>query len=351
MCRREETLTVKRGRIEWIDALKGFAMFCIVLGHVTHGYLAANLFPQHEVLIRSLDLSMYAFHLTLFFALSGFLFFTAYCEDGGLRIRGGRLKRQVFDLIAVYFLYSILLWVVKYLMGDYANGGVTVQDLLLIWGKPISPYWYLYALLELYAIFSIRGLNAMKFRHLFPLLFVIGAVFFPSAIQVVNWFEVIEVLAYAEIFYLGMCWARSEHIPAGCSWAIRISGIAGFIVGGGIIARGVDTREIPVVGLFVAIAISMLLFHTFERVPALGENKLLCLIGRYSLEIYVLHVFFTAGFRTVFSKLGISNVYVSILLNFVLSTAIPLCGAWIAKKMKIHDLLFKPYTYFKRILG
>ena len=107
----------------------------------------------------------------------------------------------------------------------------------------------------------------------------------------------------------------------------------------------------PVVGLFVAIAITMLLFHTFERVPALGENKLLCLIGRCSLEIYVLHVFFTAGFRTVFSKLGIGNVYVSIILNFVLSTTIPLCGAWIAKKMKIHDLLFKPYTYFKRILG
>ena len=55
----------QRRRLKYIDSLKGFAILCVVLGHVTDGYLSAGMYPSsksmpivHEVL--------YSFHMALF---------------------------------------------------------------------------------------------------------------------------------------------------------------------------------------------------------------------------------------------------------------------------------------------
>ena len=36
-------------RIGYIDALKGFATICVVLGHIVGGYYDANSFPQSAI--------------------------------------------------------------------------------------------------------------------------------------------------------------------------------------------------------------------------------------------------------------------------------------------------------------
>ena len=46
-------------RIEWIDALKGFGIFCVTLGHLGCWY--------------PLEKHIYSFHMFLFFFLSGYL--------------------------------------------------------------------------------------------------------------------------------------------------------------------------------------------------------------------------------------------------------------------------------------
>ena len=55
-----ETDVSTKKRIEWIDALKGFLIVCVTIGH-------CNVWPPLERYI-------YSFHMLVFFAVSGFLF-------------------------------------------------------------------------------------------------------------------------------------------------------------------------------------------------------------------------------------------------------------------------------------
>lgn len=36
----------KKERIAFIDVLKGFAIMCVVLGHIVDGYYKSNLYPE-----------------------------------------------------------------------------------------------------------------------------------------------------------------------------------------------------------------------------------------------------------------------------------------------------------------
>lgn len=73
-------------RIDWIDSLKGFGIFCVTLGH-----LACNYFIETHI---------YSFHMFLFFFLSGFLHNNAH---GNFRIY---LAKKITNLF-IPFCYGI----------------------------------------------------------------------------------------------------------------------------------------------------------------------------------------------------------------------------------------------------
>lgn len=62
-------------RIEWIDALKGFAIFTVVLGHCITDALSSNTFPVYHDFLTAFKDFIYIFHMPLFFTISGYLFF------------------------------------------------------------------------------------------------------------------------------------------------------------------------------------------------------------------------------------------------------------------------------------
>ena len=54
-------------RIEYIDALRGFAIFLMVVGHVI-----PNLYLNKQMVLPNLNLWIYSFHMPLFFTISGY---------------------------------------------------------------------------------------------------------------------------------------------------------------------------------------------------------------------------------------------------------------------------------------
>ncbi|MCQ2513391.1 MAG: acyltransferase family protein, partial [Lachnospiraceae bacterium] len=73
-------MMVQSKRIEYIDAIKGFAAICVIIGHVCDGYVQSGLFGNGRFLFVLFKL-IYSFHMALFFILSGFLFYNAYVND------------------------------------------------------------------------------------------------------------------------------------------------------------------------------------------------------------------------------------------------------------------------------
>lgn len=121
-----------RDRIDWVDQVKGLAIFLVVYGHN---------FPVTEKYI-------YSFHMPLFFMISGF-FFPSQLDFSAL-------KKRVNSILVPYFLWAAVLFLIWVLVGRrmgnsaskdlsvtdnfigifYAQGGGAYMD----WGIPM---WFL----------------------------------------------------------------------------------------------------------------------------------------------------------------------------------------------------------------
>lgn len=332
-------------RIVWIDALKGFATVLVVLGHIADGYLHAGMFPADSGLLEGLYNGIYAFHMALFFSVSGMTFRLAYfAEDGSGKLTlkdpsGSRFRTQLWNLALLYVFYCVLMGAFKILASRFVNQPVSVLDILLIWGKPIPPYWYLYVLAVFYLLFSRDFL--LNWRHNAGLLLtaLLVASLVSGFCDTRDWFQIMHILRYALFFYLGIRVAEAG-LPR--LWAVlpcaalSLAAIALFWKDGRFITG------IPVVSTLAALGVVLLLLLLFGRLPVFGQSRLLSFLGRHSLEIYVLHCFFTAGNRVLLPRLGIRSLPVSIAANLVLSIGVPILISAAARKLKLYNLLFAP---------
>ena len=65
-------------RIPYIDALKGLAILCVVLGHVANGQLMDPFTQTAYFFVYNI---IHTFHMVLFVLLSGEVFYHAYCKE------------------------------------------------------------------------------------------------------------------------------------------------------------------------------------------------------------------------------------------------------------------------------
>ena len=93
---------IMKKRIEWIDQVKGFAIFLVVYGHN---------FPFLEKYI-------YSFHMPLFFIIAGFFH--------PIKQNKVSIKKRINQLIVPYFLWSFLLFIFWLFLGGFM---VVVQNI------------------------------------------------------------------------------------------------------------------------------------------------------------------------------------------------------------------------------
>ena len=136
-------------RYDWIDSCKGFAIICVVAGHVLTNGFSSNILSSGALnIVVSI---IYCFHMPLFFFINGFLQKPYFEEDTRTFFKKALFK--VLILLIPYFFFSIVYWATKFFAQTYGatENAVTIKELLLCPIKPIGEYWFLYALI----IFSI----------------------------------------------------------------------------------------------------------------------------------------------------------------------------------------------------
>ena len=92
----------------------------------------------------------------------------------------------------------------------------------------------------------------------------------------------------------------------------------------------------------IALSTCWIFLWVFRRCRPLAENRLLQLLGKHCLELYLLHTFFTAGLRSLLPLLGLQTAWPSVIVNFLLSTGISLALAVLAGRFPFMDYLFRP---------
>lgn len=339
----------EKARVGYIDALKGFAILCVVIGHAANGYMNAGMYSD-TLFLNNLHNAIYTFHMPLFFVVSGFVFCKAYLQSNSKD--KSWIKCHVLDFLAVYMLHSILIVLTqivfsKYVNGEgYANGEASLSMIAWLPVKPFGVFWYFYTLSQLYLIFGMQRVNSSSPKLMLPLLCaisLIGTNWIPASI----WFHFRSLCYYMVFFYLGILLCSQQEYWMFKKEIIYFAAAAAFALCILHWSPDYTINQIPTINFIVAFGFSMLLFWMFRKFSALGNCMVLECIGKHTLEIYLFHTYFTSGFRQIDRIFEIENVYISIFINSAIGIIAPICIVQMLKKMKLAELVLKPLSFLK----
>ena len=321
-------------------------MISVVLCHVADGFYGANLYPESNTWLFVIRNICNIFQMPLFCMASGYLFSKAYIDPDG-NSKKDRLLRQIKNLLSIYILWCLIMGIFKIVLNSMVNYEISPVDLLLIWFKPIGVYWYLYVLMGLYLIFANR--NKLKANN--TIIIIALTIISLLASALVNkegyLFAFRRIGYFGVIFYLGMLLNRDEYKKP-----LTIAGVALAIIS--IILSivfwntGQEIYHIPAVNLITAVGFSLGIILIFQLISEKMNFKILTLVGRNSLDVYLLHVFLAAGCRMVISKVHGLSVWMSIITVFVISLFVPILIGIVARKINVYDLFFKPYGFVEK---
>ncbi len=332
-------------RIEYLDTIKGFCTILVVLGHIADGYYSAEMFPDNMNTLKNIFNSIYLFHMPLYFILSGCVFGFVYASKG---LKTSKVMRQIGNLLWSYTLWSIIFGGFKILFSGNVNGEMNWIDIVLIPLVAISPYWYLYVLIVIYFIMLVVNRCKISNRILMIVSGMLCLIQF--YIVMLGEFTILHVSSYMFFFVLGLYISQrnaDKVVSVIENIILGIIGVIGFMYVIAIRSDCCNWTNIPIIGGIFAFCISIIVIEFFRKYAECKLFSWMQVIGRYALEVYVMHCFITAGNRVILLRIGIRTLSMSIVVNCVMAVGIPILCSWCLKKMNIrnmnlHTLLFRP---------
>lgn len=290
-------------RIDYIDSLKGFAMFLVVMGHSIAWSFGSYGMGFHVPAAESHPSVLlwwnviYAFHMPLLLWISGFLF-ASPSRPFGFSMLPSLLWRRTYTLVIPYFVSG---WIFH-----------------CFTGLPFSQYWFLAALfifivLSLPIELSVKMLGGgmqnnklltiiiYTFLYLFFIFLLERIVWLPQIRAFTSVIGIDHLLLFKWFVFGIMCRRYHKFYSILCNqWCYTISLIA-FIFMSWVVNAPVQnminsftTTIYTACGIVCSVYFFKIAFNTEGAL-----NMVLQLIGRHSLEIYILHFFFAISIPQV----------------------------------------------------
>lgn len=307
----ETTAVLKKIRCEWMDIAKGIGIILVVLGHLnTEGQL------NREVI--------YAFHMPLFFLLSGVFAssrknFSAYFKN---------LITRLYVPYAVFVTADVVLGI---LIG---NTPVNLKNIIILWLKGIAgfgfndiinrPLWFLFALFLIKA--ACFFLNKFK-----PLKYIAAA----AALSIVFFSEKLS-LDYANL------------------WLVALVGLPFFVLGDLLknqcitLEKTVNKHKVPFI-LLIFLASALLLFTAHKNGSPdiskfiFGNGFLYLLNAALGIMIFsILSVFLTSvkPLSRLLQFYGKNSIIILILHYYICRNILPV----VFQRLHIDAYLYSFYT-------
>ena len=185
-----EQMPVKKMRLEWLDALRGFTMILVVAFHVgLHGFgLPTQMSPSMNFLVL--------FRMPLFFFVSGFLAYKA-----GLVWNMPTLGSLVFKKIKIQTIPTIVFFLfAAMVLGKHFSE--TVMEWLKMPTK--GGYWFTIALLYMFIIYYLFSYIESKiFAHVSP-----------RNVRRFSWIPIVLLFVVSLVFY------ETCYLPRSFAWAM-----------------------------------------------------------------------------------------------------------------------------------
>ena len=192
--KKEQQILLSKQRIKYIDALRGFTMFLVVLQHIES--IGFGIHPYESVLGNILV----SFRMPMFFFISGYIAYKvsfdwnmdAYCSN--LR------KKAIVQLIPTVFFFSLF---------TIAKAGNPISSFVTNgWGG----YWFTFVLFEMFVLFYSLSYWYKKYLdHCLVALSVFGVFFwwYSDQMQLGGICFAWRIYASISSFFLWVFWLRS----------------------------------------------------------------------------------------------------------------------------------------------
>ena len=328
-------------RIDWVDYAKGIGIILVVYGHLlSSGFHAGLAIPEH--FFRLSDSLVYSFHMPLFFFLAGLFAGQSYSKRGLKKFLVNKLEIIAYP----YLIWSFLQALVELAFSSQSFRGTTYGQLLAIPYLPWAQFWFLYALLAMYVVFAMFSLLG-KYFH--ALLFATAAILFiwpiNSEVMAMHGFStgflffVIGVLA--EEFSGDSSTFIQKNIPPFITLVLLFlfAGSGWYIFERVIVPTRLTDGSHPFIFLYLAgLGISMCI-GLAQYLATKKRHRWLRIIGRYSLQIYLVHMLAGVGARVILLNiLKVSNPFIHVIVGVGAGLTVPILLYQITLKMNFPYL-------------
>lgn len=344
----------KTERIGWIDICKGIAIVLVVIGHVVASFHNSGIYLD-AVFFNNVGAIIYAFHMPLFFIISGYL--------ASLRQKRGKenIKKKLISYGIPYLIFSLITVVAKIVFKDVSNSSLGVDDLLSIFFYPISSLWFLYALLIISILHDLirKYLEKPIFKYsilIVALILTLLAYLVSQGILLHNTWVVDSIIIDACNYFLWyeigaltlakpLRWIQ-DMICKRKNISIVVAAV-GFIIFSivVIILRKYDANNfltyiiLGIIGSLIAIQISIII----------NRSRMVQFIGKSTMEIYLLHGFVISAVRLLLVKLNLidTNGVVPLIICSLAGTIISILCYNLIKRFRVMDFCFYPQRYIR----
>ena len=284
-------LVTSSARVTWVDTAKGYGIILVVFEHDIRGLINGDIMTWTPI-TRFIDAWIYAFHMPLFFILSGLFLFRSKEKPWGAFVLD-KLRTIAYP----YFVWSVITMLIKAALGPITTHPYHLSDLPLILYAPIDQYWFLYVLfILLIAISALLKLGVSPW-----VVFVLAILIYPGLLSISSYgWSVLAVTSGMAIYTaLGVIIGRDrEHFRI--ISAIHVCWLALAVVAGLTVASLAGLPELPYRNVFqpvfaVSGAVAIVALAVLTDKAKLKAT--IQFLGRYSLEIYVVHSMASAGVR------------------------------------------------------
>ena len=327
------------------------------MGHVVSGLIHAGM-KVSEILCY-LCTYLYLFHVPCFFFASGYLYAKNPVREW--KGYGSFLKKKALALGLSYVICTSFYVCLSSHFSSEMNPNTShaLKELVNIWRKPIAQYWYLYALLALFAVIPVIELvfRCVNRKHiLFG--FILLACLNSSNLSFWKY-----VLQEGYLFYMGIVWNNLEGGGKINKWIFRYDKLiwCGVYCVESILFFGIyiffsDINKLSSVLTIVSKnIITMLLVITMVRISyviAKGEswiiNKLLMWVSGYSLYIYLFHTWFSGTVRIILRRMGMTNCWIQTFIGCICGLFGSVFLAKVIKGWGILQFWIEPLVVIRR---
>lgn len=286
---------LNKSRLGWVDTARGICTCIVIFGHVIANARDARLIAQPSIW-TDLFYFIYTFHMPAFMFLCG-LFVQRRLQNGAVRF-----LRPLFATLA----WPYLLWGSAILLAEWLGQKVrspvdtSSVDVSLLW-TPIAWLWFLWVL----GLFHVVAASVARF---------------PTGLIAIGLLaQAVDALGHLPPLLHGFCYFLifyAAGVVLGPRVAdLRLSGHQVAIAGVATIPLAVfamKTGSAPWSLAAVPAAIAGIV-SIYGMSRQLSANTLLNFLGRRSMPLYVVHIFFIAATRVFLTRIIGTNSFAVLL--------------------------------------